>query len=233
MSSSHTQSDLLNGFIKLKEEKLLPGQNYLVLVWMLTEEIGPKGERGFLFPVCVCSSIDNAKSKAIEISKKYNLPKVQVIPFGQCEQMDNQIRPETTIYTEPPGLTGNLKSHWQFSHNEKPIVRDDEKQAILEEIEQERLIAQKEGTIEHYTRLWYLIIRNKDRLIECQTGIKHYDQKYKERIEELRKAHEKHPEYEDEWLTRLKPKLKKRGEEHILEMLQNQHSELKSIIFDK
>ncbi len=224
MSSSTVKTNgrgILNGLQLLQKESPPPGQAYTVVAYVLTKHIGPNGERGMIFIIGSYSSADDAVNRAKEVVDKTGINGVYALPTCKWENIDTQYRPDRTIYTEPPGLNKKMDTFWHQSVKVREYKKDNTKSPKEPESKD-----WEPGTIDHYTRLWYLVAANKSQLEDLKQQAKHYETMLAKRVSELQLAHREHPEYEKQWLVGVERKLESTGESKLLGMIKDTHQAL-------
>ena len=239
MSSSATKIDehqLLNGLKLLQKESPPPGQAFTVVAYVLTNKIGPNGERGMLFIIGSYPSGKDAVDRAKEIIEKTGIAAVYALPTCKWEDIDSKYRPDRTIYAEPPKLNRELDHFWGKSietrEHEKPHI---ETPANPKESEKNSELDPDEtlGTIEYYIRRWYLVIKNRKQLEHLKEKVKHCETMLAKRTNELQLANKANPEYETRWLSEVERKLKVTGELDLLAMLKTaQQSLIKEVLVE-
>jgi len=233
MSMTNGQEKLINALIRIQDETPLSGQDYSVIVYVLTDEVGPNGEHGVFYIRGGYSCAKDAVNAAKELIDKYDINNVFAVPNCKWETLTKHRKSDRTIYTKPEKLNDMINHYASDSQSELKKQFENSAQAKLrDEISREQELADVPGTIENFTRLWYLLIKNTGSLKYHQSQVDHFTRKNIEREKELRKAVDEHPEYLEQWLPRLESKLKERNEPQLLELIKNGYHQLKSDGFD-
>ncbi len=225
MSSSTIKPDerlILNGLQLIQKESPPPGQAYTVVVYILTNTIGTNGERGMIFIIGSYPSAKGAVDKAKEIVDKTGITGVYALPTCKWEDIDTKYRPDRTIYVEPSKLNKKLDSFWSRSIE----TQESERTYTEPSLKDPEPDDWRAGTLDHYTRLWYLLIKNKTKLNDLKQQVKHYETMLTKRADELQLVHKEHPEFESQWLSGVERRLKSTGEADLLTMIKNGHQEL-------
>ena len=87
------------------------------------------------------------------------------------------------------------------------------------------------STLEHYKRLWFLIITHDANIGDAEKKLNQMKQKQEERFIKLRAFNKLYSQYENQWLPLILNRLKEREELDEAEFIEKNYDKLKNKVF--
>lgn len=220
-----SEEKAVNAFKRLSNLTPIPGQEFVVLVYFLTENITPEGSRGMVFPIGTFSRHKAAMKKVKYVMNVTGIKSVYVMPTCTWRDLDDKFDPDRTKYIDPKGQDDVLKKQHKLecdkleqSHTEAKRVR--------KEIEQEQLSELKDDSLEAYIQLWFQRIQNEATTKSLEHQLTMERNKSETLNIKIRELYSKYPNYETEFIKQLKERLPKRGEEGLLDKIIQGHESI-------
>lgn len=222
----------INTFEELMKWKAPKEQKFTVYAYFLTDEkiIKETGIYGYHIQLGNYETRKEANKVVNEIIQQTGHKLIYSAPICSWQEINSTIDNERTKWITENGKK-NLKQQQQKEiMYEQEMIKKREK--INKEISEEKDKELDKTTIEHYTHNWYLAIRNYSMIEYYKDKLNKIEEKFNNRVKNIKEQYSKQPEYEKKWLDVLKEKLKNRDEENIYELIKTGYETLKSKIIN-
>nr|QBK89796.1 MAG: uncharacterized protein LCPAC101_00790 [Pithovirus LCPAC101] len=239
MNSLYTVNDLK----KLENVEREPGQNFSVVGYFLVplkELVSDDADdlstpRGMWINLGSYSSYKQANKRREAVIKQTDVSSIWIQEMYEWQYISN----------------GNIPKN--VKNNAKDINLDKE-ELILEQTRRERIKIQEErekmdkmrkdidndiekemnkGSIEYYTRQWWLASKDKSYYEIVKREMNKYEKLYRDKLDKIKELDIEYPEYKNKWKDVLKPKLMARNEENLYNLIDKASTEMsKEILYD-
>jgi len=212
-----TREAAINGYTQIEKIHPLPGQEFCVVAYFLSNEIGPDGCHGMWYFIGTFSSAKKANKRAVNIIEKSGIKTVYATKTCTWQEINDKFTPDR-IKMVPTDKRGKLRQ--QHEKEYQGLVENFERdREIREEIEEELTREFDEDSLEYYIQQWFQIIKNTALVEKLESDLKQAKKHQVKCIQNLKAAHAKNPEHENNWIPRLEDRLPKRGEDDLLNAL--------------
>lgn len=242
------------GLRKIAKLKAKEGQAWSIVVYVLSNEV-VDGFHGLWFFIGTYSKRKEAVSRAEELIKETGISSIYAMSTCQWREIDENFKADRTIFVKDD-IDKKLRKVQKEQQNKLRKKYEDE-QLMKEEMEEMIKYEQEEGTIEHYTRQWYLLIKQYDKINYMKEQLKLENENYEKMIKNIQELQNKYPNLESskseeeddekgdnedeersdkqksDWIERLKVTLPKRGEEDLLKYIIEKHQLISQEITEK
>jgi hypothetical protein len=222
VAQSHRRQ-AINSYKALAKLKPPAGQEFSVVAYFLADN--PKDVYGFYIPLGNFATKEKAKELVDHIIETTGHRSVYVMKTCSWQELDTQFRPDRTECV-PVDQEGKLRRQ-NNKEQEEERIKLEKRQALEEDIIREKDAETDPTTIEHYTHNWFVAIKN-------HAAYRHYREQtdrakasYDKRVRAIREQYTRQPEYDTQWLDRLKTRLQRSGETRIFDAIVKAVGELR------
>ena len=221
-AKSQIEQDTLAANILSLDSKVMPdrSQLYVVLIYVLSNEIDQHGNHGVIFIEGTYPRLDMASKKAKEISRNTGMPNVYVFPTCKL-QLLNTKNPSASIKTsvvETVKMEADRLEKQEKIRQHKEII---ERKNLENAIDKDRAAVKTPESIEHYRSKWqeYLVLKSlQERLFKQLRENKELVQQAKQKIQESNKLY---PSHEANWIAETEKLTQITGDNELLISLTN------------
>jgi len=217
------------GLRKIKNIIPREGQEWSVIAYVISSEV-VDGFHGLWFLIGTYSKRKKAIKTAEKLINETGIKSIYAMKTCEWNEINEKTITDRTILVEED--VNNIDSELlkiQKKEHETLKRKYEDDQILKEELRKTIEYEQTEGTIEHYTRQWYLMIKQYETINFIEKKLEENKNTYKKMIDNIKKLDNNNPSYQENWLNKLTEFLPKRGEEDLLELLIEKH---KAIITD-
>ncbi len=197
------------------------GQNFILMAIVTRPEVSEGESHGILMHIGTYETEEEAEWKMKVVMCDYYIRELFIVK--SCQWHD--IGGASTEHLVPVSDKGKVMEA-QYRQMEEQRKEKEKRKKIRDDVEREQELAQEEGTIEEYIRLWYLVIKNRELMDTHLRARKEAQEAFEKRKVQLREAFNANPQYEEQWLDLLKKRLSSRGEEEVFEMIKKCHDKI-------
>ena len=199
-----------------------PGQNFLVLVYLLQNP--PRdGLHGSLFPVGVYSTHQQAERKATQLCIDNHVDSARIFMMTDWNDIIEKCPADQVKYTTSDSNLTSL----QDTRHQKKVDQYKKEVKFRNQLEDEHLRSDKPGTIEHYQYSWYRAVKHKSKIEHLKRQLEETENALQVSVEAIRGDFETNPSLDQSWLPDLKTKLYQRKEEDVYHAILSGYNKLK------
>jgi hypothetical protein len=207
----------VNGFSQLEKMKAPPAQEYCVIVYFLSDKIGPDGCHGLWFLRGTYSTEKEAKASAVKIIEKTGIQTVYATRTCSWQEINDQVQSDRTKMV-PVDKESKLR-HAHEKEQKRLSEKQEQERQLRQEIEDEISKESDPNSIEYYTQQWFRAIKSKTYIENLKNEIESHSKNYNEAVNNLQESYKSNPTHEEKWLPTLEEKLERRGELGLFEAL--------------
>ena len=218
-----SQNELINHTIGLRKIamkcKPKPGQEWAIIAYVISEEV-VDGFHGLWFLVGTYSSREETVKEAKELIRETGIQSIHAIKTCTWGKIDETTKYDRTIFVkdERDDVDKKLRKIQKDEQNKLRRKYEDNK-IIKEEMEETIKLEQEEDSIEHYTRKWFLAVKQYEKLEYLHDEVIKAQDIYQKMIYNIKELNNKYEKHKDNWIPNLAKNLRKKGEENLLDII--------------
>lgn len=223
-------SSIIIGLRKLQKIKPKRDQKWCVISYILSDEV-KDGMHGLWNLIGTYNNREDAIDTAKDLVKETGITSIYAMPTCEWREIDERVKVDRTIIVEDE--KDNIdKEIIKRQKTEHEILQKkyEDNELLKKELMKTLKLEKNEESVEYYTRLWYLAIKQYEKINHLKEEIKTIEKSYKKMIDDIKNLDIKYPDHQNNWISKLEESLPKRGEQDLLDFLITKHTEIKKLI---